>query len=251
LLAQRRGVVAIDLSGHGDSDRRPCYSLDLWAQEAIDAARAVGIIGPPVLVGHSMGGFVALRAGAIFGGQLGGVVAIDSPMRYYTPEDRAAHERRAFGPLKVYPTYEAAVARFRPVPDEGPRLDYVLRHLAATSLRQTDHGWTWKFDPGIFGRTRDTPVASAALDCRVALFRAEHGLLSPEASDIVYDKLGRVAPLVELPNTNHHVMLDEPLALVAALRTLLADWEHSLPLVPKSVSGQTLVPETDPRDGPR
>ncbi len=32
-------------------------------------------------------------------------------------------------------------------------------------------------------------------------------------------------PLVEIPNAHHHIMLDEPLALVAALRVQLANWQ--------------------------
>ena len=61
------------------------------------------------------------------------------------------------------------------------------------------------------------------------LFRAEHGILSAEMSDLIYDRLGRVAPVIEIPVAGHHVMLDQPIALVAALRTLLSDWDHSRP----------------------
>ncbi len=46
--------------------------------------------------------------------------------------------------------------------------------------------------------------------------------------------LGRNAPFVEIPQAHHHVMLDQPLALIAALRALLADWEHSVPAVTTS-----------------
>jgi pimeloyl-ACP methyl ester carboxylesterase len=41
--------------------------------------------------------------------------------------------------------------------------------------------------------------------------------------------LRRNAPVVEIPAAHHHLILDQPLAFVAALRALLADWEHSLP----------------------
>ena len=64
---------------------------------------------------------------------------------------------------------------------------------------------------------------------RVALFRAEHGLVTPDIGDEMYDLLGRVAPVIEIPEAYHHIMLDQPLLLVTGLRTLLADWEHSLP----------------------
>jgi hypothetical protein len=45
----------------------------------------------------------------------------------------------------------------------------------------------------------------------------------------MYELLGRVAPVIEIPEAYHHIMLDQPLLLVAGLRTLLADWEHSVP----------------------
>ena len=38
-----------------------------------------------------------------------------------------------------------------------------------------------------------------------------------------------VAPVIEVPLAHHHVMLDQPLPLVTGLRTLLADWDHSVP----------------------
>jgi pimeloyl-ACP methyl ester carboxylesterase len=36
-------------------------------------------------------------------------------------------------------------------------------------------------------------------------------------------------PFIEIPEARHHVMLDQPLAFVAALRTLLQEWRHSTP----------------------
>jgi pimeloyl-ACP methyl ester carboxylesterase len=68
------------------------------------------------------------------------------------------------------------------------------------------------------------------VDCRVALLRAEYGLVTPDIGAFMYEKLGRVAPVIELPQAGHHPMLDVPLILVTALRTLLADWEHSTAL---------------------
>src|SRR5215471_2564790 len=56
LLADGRRVVAIDLSGHGDSGRRESYSLDGWAREVLAVAEDAGIAAvPPTVIGHSMG----------------------------------------------------------------------------------------------------------------------------------------------------------------------------------------------------
>jgi len=231
LLAGGRRVAAIDLSGHGDSGRRSSYSLDGWAREVLAVAAAAGLTAPPTVIGHSMGGLVTLRVAALFGSRVEGAVVIDSPVRDIAPEEHAAQEQRLFRSLRVYPSREAILARFRPVPDQ-PVLGYIADHVAATSVRPVDGGWTWKWDPRVFGR--EVPQAPLTrLDCRVALFRAEHGLLSAEMSDVMYDRLGRVAPVIEIPAAGHHVMLDQPIALVAALRTLLSDWDHSLPATPR------------------
>ena len=227
LLADGRLVVAIDLSGHGDSARRESYSLDQWAREVLAVAGDSGIATPPTVIGHSLGGLVTLRTAALFGSGIEGAVVIDSPIREMSPEEHAAMEHRAFGGLRVYPSKEAILARFRPVPDQ-PVLGYIADHIAATSIREADGGWTWKWDPAIFTR-QVPPTLLTRLDCRVALFRAEHGMVSTEMSDVMYDRLGRVAPVIEIPAAGHHIMLDQPIALVAAIRTLLSDWDHSLP----------------------
>jgi pimeloyl-ACP methyl ester carboxylesterase len=232
LLDDGRRVVAIDLSGHGDSGRREAYTLDQWSKEVLTVAAAAGIVTPPTVIGHSMGGFVALRAASLYGSSLAGVVAIDSPVRDITPEERAARERRAFGPLRVYPSPEAAIARFHPIPDQ-PALPYITEHIARTSIRTVEGGWSWKFDPRIFARHQLTQERLTRLDCRVALFRAEHGIVSPQLSEIMYDRLGRLAPVIEIPAAGHHIMLDQPVALVTGIRTLLSDWDHSLPARPR------------------
>jgi pimeloyl-ACP methyl ester carboxylesterase len=227
LLADGRLVVAIDLSGHGDSARRESYGLDQWAREVLAVAGDAGIATPPTVIGHSLGGMVTLRVAGLFGSRIEGAVVIDSPIREMSPEEHAAQEHRAFGGLRVYPSKAAILARFRPVPDQ-PVLGYIVDHIAATSVREADGGWRWKWDPAIFARSVP-PTLLTRLDCRVALFRAEHGMVSTELSDVMYDRLGRVAPVIEIPAAGHHVMLDQPVALVAAIRTLLSDWDHSLP----------------------
>ncbi len=228
LLSAERRVIAIDLSGHGDSGRRESYSFDAWAREVLAVTADAGLATPPVVIGHSMGGIVTLRLAATSGSRIEGAVIIDSPLRDPAPEERAAQRQRVFRQLRRYPTREAILARFRPVPDQ-PVLRYVADHVAAMSIRQVDGGWTWKWDPGVFN-SRGTPAEPLTkLDCRAALFRAEHGILSAEMSDRIYDRLGRVAPVIEIPVAGHHIMLDQPIALVAALRTLLSDWDHSRP----------------------
>jgi pimeloyl-ACP methyl ester carboxylesterase len=228
-LAQEYRVAALDLSGHGDSGRRSKYLHDLWVKEVLAVAQAAEIRERPVIVGHSMGGWVAFGVGAAAGDLAAGVIVIDSPIRRPDPEEVAAQQHTAFGPLRVYSTREDAIARFRTIPDDPHSLDYVLAHIAGTSVRKVADGWTWKFDPAVFGRPRPRPDLLRQITTRVAVLSAQYGLVTKDIGAYMYDLLGRTAPVIEIPLAGHHVMLDQPIALVTALRSLLADWRHSSP----------------------
>jgi pimeloyl-ACP methyl ester carboxylesterase len=97
-------------------------------------------------------------------------------------------------------------------------------------LKEVEGGFTWKFDPAIWQRFSigDTAACLRATKCRIAIFRGERSvLMPPEIGEYMFNLLGRSAPVVEIPQAQHHIMLDQPLAFVAALRALLADWNHS------------------------
>lgn len=231
LLADHYRVVAMDLSGHGDSGRRDEYRLADWADEVLAVAGDADMAPEPVVVGHSMGGFVSIGTAAQHGDRLRGIVILDSPVSAPDPEMEAARQGNIFGPLRVYPDVETALTRFRTVPEQAHYLPYVMDHVGRNSLREVEGGVSWKYDPNIFVPARSEPrQLLSQVTCRVALFRAENGLVTPEIGDYMCDLLGRIAPVVEIPEAGHHLMLDQPLLLLTALRTLLADWEHSSPL---------------------
>lgn len=231
LLADHYRVVAMDLSGHGDSGRRDDYRLADWADEVLAVAGDADMAARPVVVGHSMGGFVSIGTAALHGERLRGIVILDSPVSAPDPELEAARQGNIFGPLRVYPDVETALTRFRTVPEQDHYLPFVMDHVGRHSLRRVEGGVSWKYDPNIFVPARSEPrELLPQVSCRVALFRSEHGLVTPEIGDYMYDLLGRVAPVVEIPEAGHHLMLDQPVLLLTALRTLLADWEHSSPL---------------------
>jgi len=228
----RHSAVAIDLSGHGDSDHRLDYSLDGWCDEVVAVIDAAELEQPPVLVGHSMGGFVTVATAARHPDRIGGAIIVDSPIKVADPELEAARAGTQFANPKVYDDPEIAIAKFRVVPPQEIVLPYIAEHVARHSLRRVPEGWTWKFDRKIFvPRRAEAAEFLSRIRCRVAVLRGEHGLVTGDIGDYMYEQLGRVAPVIELPTAGHHPMLDVPLILITAIRSLLADWEHSTPYV--------------------
>jgi pimeloyl-ACP methyl ester carboxylesterase len=219
LLTGRR-VIAPDLSGHGDSGHRPSYDMDRWADEIVAVATDAGLR-RPVVVGHSMGGRAAVTAAVRHPAAVAAVVCVD------TPATRRAHggasrPERSPEP-RAYRTIEDAVAGFRTRPATAPP-DYLREFLARESLRSVDGGWTWKADQGVFGRGRQLQDLLPLLPHPLALLRGAHGLVPADMAADMIGVIGRPVPVVELPEAGHHPMLDAPLTLVTALRTLLATW---------------------------
>ncbi|MEI2638826.1 MAG: alpha/beta hydrolase [Microthrixaceae bacterium] len=227
-------VLAVDMSGHGDSGHRQKYSLVQWTQEVMAAAAAGGIEGPPVVIGHSMGGFVAIVTAALHSPDLAGVIVCDSPVTEPDPEVSGFHIGDAFGRPRVYESLDVVAGRFRTVPMQEHYLDFVMDHVARNSAKEYEGGWAWKFDRNIFGQFAGS-VRGVALPylsdvtCRLALLRSENGLVTKDIGESMFEKLGRVTPVIEIPEAGHHAMLDEPLILLTAIRSLIADWQHSEP----------------------
>jgi pimeloyl-ACP methyl ester carboxylesterase len=233
-FAEEFRVVALDLSGHGDSGHREEYVPEQWTDEVVGVTAVARISGGPVVIGHSMGGFITIATAARHPDSLNGVIVCDSPVAELDPEISAFHLREAFGRPRTYPDLEDAVAHFRTVPAQDNYLDYVMDYVARHSLKEADGGWQWKFDRRVFEQFGHGMRSIAAgylteVDCRLALLRSEYGLVTPDIGASMYEKLGRVAPVIEIPEAGHHAMLDQPLILLTALRTLLADWDHSEP----------------------
>ncbi len=231
-LTHHYHVVAPDLSGHGDSGRRPEYPRELWARELIEVADHVGFREPFVLIGHSLGGQVSIVTAALYGERLAGAILVDAPVRRPSPESEEGTRGRMFRNPKTYPDLETAVEHFHLVPPQPCDNNFILRHVAVHSLRQTDKGWTWKFDPLVFHKVSPKPLSEylAETRCRVAVLRGEFSnLVPPETGEYMYELLDRNAPIVEVPQAYHHLILDQPLAFIAAVRALLSDWEHSVP----------------------
>jgi pimeloyl-ACP methyl ester carboxylesterase len=214
-------VVALDLSGHGDSGRRDAYDMKVWAREVVAVAEAQQLH-RPVVLGHSLGGWVALTVGVESPDAVAAVAVIDSPIDRQPPEDERLRDRKR--PHRPYPTAEDALSHFRTVPAQDVLLPYVLDHIARGSLRQDEDGWRWKFDPTFWGTRPLLTQLLPQLTGPVALFRCEKGLVTQEMATEMAGLVAGHLPVVDIPDAGHHPMLDRPLSLVTGVRTLLAVW---------------------------
>ena len=238
-FAATHRVVALSFAGMGGSEWRDAYSAQTMADEAMAVAAASGLFDAPtrpIVVGHSFGGFVSLLCAHQHGARLGGVFTLDMPLM--SREQRQARARPglrqaiALRPTKLYPSLAAALARFRFAPEQPCENLYIADHIARTSLKQVSSAngaaaaWTWRFDPRVAPvGPGNAALALAEAACPVAIgWGADSALVTPAVARYVCELAGRTAPRIEIPAARHHVMVDQPLALVGALRGLLQAW---------------------------
>ena len=225
-------VVALDLSGHGDSERRSTYRRETWAQEVLEVADHARFAEAPILIGHSMGGLVAIVAAALHGDRLSGAIIVDSPVHRHNREGDAALASKAFGGAKTYPDLETAIRRFRLLPAQPCGNDFIIEYVARHSVCAIKGGFRWKFDPVVFslGLTDRMMEYLAQVRCPLAMVRgASSDVVPADTAALLTGLLENIAPVVEIPDAYHHLILDQPLAFVAATRALLAVWRATWP----------------------
>jgi len=226
-------VLAIDLAGAGDSGHRQSYTPEGFAEEVARAADDAGLGNDSVIISHSFGGFITLKTGLIYRDRLEGVVLVDSAVR---PPDFKWERDPRRSPIKekrVYPDFESAHARFRLMPPQDCDNQFILDYIGRHSLIEVEGGWTWKFDDGLFRKFdfgTNMHEDLAHLKCRVGVIYGENSyLFSQDIADFMFKVLDESVPFVGIPEAQHHLFLDQPLAFVSSLRTLLAEWRHSRP----------------------
>jgi pimeloyl-ACP methyl ester carboxylesterase len=129
---QRTRVIAIDLPGHGQSDKpQVAYTMDLFAR-AVDAVMRDAGVERAVLVGHSMGTPVIREFYRKYPQKTLALVIVDGPLRPFG--DRKMMEQ-FIAPLRG-PNYKEQASRFIDGM-MGPQVSAALREQIKTSMLST------------------------------------------------------------------------------------------------------------------
>ncbi|MGK2910586.1 MAG: alpha/beta fold hydrolase [Sphingobium sp.] len=226
-FAGRMRVAALSLSGMGRSGWRDRYSTRTFGREVVAVAEAAGLFQsttPPVAIGHSFGGVVVAHAMAAEGQRFGGAIIADS---IFQEPDKTPSPGLRSSPNRIIASVEEAVMRFRLSPQQDVENAYILDHIARMSLKRVDGGVTWCFDPFIFSNLSEPLDGSVIGDarCQLALMRGERSsLMTSDMLDYTRRTIGHAVPEIIVPDADHHLLIDQPLVFVAAVRAILAVW---------------------------
>ncbi len=228
-------VVALDLRGHGDSDWSPPHRHYHHEDFLLDFTGFVNHLGhnPITLIGHSLGGAMAVLFSGCFPSRVRKLVLIEAVGPYARSDSDVpkllAQWLGADGSSAesfFYPTVEGAARaiqkRFPIVPDAA------AVHMARYGTRSTERGFVWKHDPRMrlpsYSNFSESQIRAfiQRIDCPTLLIYGEEGdfMSSPRASRVSLFKNSR---LVGIPGAGHHVPHEKPDELAQVVCPFLSE----------------------------
>ncbi len=128
---------------------------------------------------------------------------------------------------KVYPDRETAVRRFRLIPAQECANDFIIRYIAEHSIRPVENGYSWKYDCRLFDRLGGLGRPDDIADLQIPLcyiYGESSALICADVLAFMRSRLSPGTPMIALADAHHHLLLDQPLALVALMERTLRDW---------------------------
>ena len=205
--------LAPDLPGHGTAAWEPSYSFERHAVAVLPLLDGLGDE-PVTVVGHSMGGVVALALAALAPERVRRVVGLGIKVSW-PREDAARAAAMAERSVATYDTRDEAADRFLRVSGlaglvaaDDPMVDGAVVDRAAAG---EGSGWRLAQDPRTFGvGVPDMAALLAAAACPVVLARGEHDPM------VTHEQLGAlVDDPVTLPGLGHNAHVEDPAAVLA------------------------------------
>lgn len=218
--------IALSLSGMGQSGWRDEYRKEIYIDEVIAVAEATGLFShsqKPILAAHSFGGLIGRLTLAQHSEKFLHGIIIDS----YIPLPSEEFSRPPSNPnrSRIYEDLATALGRFRLAPPQLCENHYILDYIARWSLKKVDGGYTWRFDPRIWGDAHkfvDEAETLRQISCPLTFMMGKDSLFySPKVFKFLREILGESLPIVSIPHAQHHVWLDQPIAFISALDAVL------------------------------
>lgn len=222
-LAMNHRLVALDLPGHGQSFHRPPGESYEMLDYVRDLAQFLEFHAPEgaVLLGHSLGGILAMLLAVAAPDRVRGLIMIDSlgPLvgdaESFPRDLKASIDRMRRGSKGEAPFYwdpgEAITARMA---GRIPLSRDAAQIIVPRNLRQSDDGWCWVTDPRLrypsMHKLDETEVASClrAVSVPVLIVRASHGLLAYKR-EMMEQRYGCLEDYRILDTTgSHHCHID-------------------------------------------
>ncbi|WP_341730099.1 alpha/beta fold hydrolase [Brooklawnia sp.] len=226
LLADQATSVLLDLPNHGRSPWTDRFDLDLFADLVAGELRARDTQAEPVtLIGHSMGGKVAMRLALRHPGLLNRLVVAD--MSPVARGDDGEFQHLVDSLLRIdldriTTRKQADEALSADVHDAAVRA-FLLQNLHRTP---TGDGWRWLANLGLLQASIDKLVGWPPISGRwhgpVLWLRGANSLHVQPADEPIMRSYFPAVQLITIPDAGHWIHADQPQAVASAIAEFIS-----------------------------
>ena len=226
MLSEKYHFVVMSFSGMGGSDWRSFYTRDTFVDDVWGVVKDTGMK-DPIVVGHSFGGMVSLITASKHSEDMSGLLLVDFVVNKPEEHHEWYEDRAPARPPRIVKEREELIKRFRLMPPQQCINQYLVDYIADHSIRETENGWAWTFDPSAYDGLiigSDHSKILSELSCPVGFYYGEHTIEFKEGElKTMKDLLPKDSPIFGLKDAQHHLMLDQPLPFIENLDRLIQE----------------------------
>ena len=178
-----------------------------------------------------------------FGDSLSGIITLDSSVR--PPEAMGGGPPPRVRKKKGCGTQEELLKRLKLMPPQPVKHKWLMDYIGplSTTTDPTDGTWIWKDDGERMLKTtfstspEEMSRKLRGLKCRLAVIYGTESVMFSDPKTLPYMRRELdehqpggepFTPMIAIEGSHHHVMFDEPIAVISCVRATLGEWVRQL-----------------------
>ncbi len=213
--------ILVDLRNHGRSPDDAKMNYSIMADDVLELIDELKIE-KPVIMGHSMGGKVAMQYAFQYPDRLSKLIVVDiAPRKYPAHHEEVISAIEAIHPQALTNRSQAEEVLRSHLGDDESTIQFLLKNIS----RKAEGGFEWKANMPVLISEYEALMAEVSSDMpftKPVLYIKGAKSNSINSSD--EDQISQLFPnstLITIPNAGHWVHADQPAALLNALITFL------------------------------